>query len=201
MVARIPLFAAGRRAGVVSTIIFGSNPSGRPGAPQLWLGFDSIYFQPSELLKIILVAFLASYLAEQYPSLRAEGLVSGNRLLALSPRVAGPILLMWGLSVVILVWQRDLGTAILFFVVFLILLYTASSYTMILAGGAILIIIAGIIHTRDVVRLDDISNQLKPMDFQIVQSLQQLRRAAYSAERIRQSSPHIPVVQILCLLR
>ena len=44
----------------------------------------------------------------------------------LAPRTLAPILLMWGLSVVILIWQRDLGTAILFFLVFLTLLYVAS---------------------------------------------------------------------------
>src|SRR5262249_47534809 len=52
---------------LAATIVLGRNPSdptGETNAPQLWLGFGSIFFQPSEVLKIILVAFLASYLAE-----------------------------------------------------------------------------------------------------------------------------------------
>ncbi|MCS7072399.1 MAG: FtsW/RodA/SpoVE family cell cycle protein, partial [Anaerolinea sp.] len=53
------------------TIIFGVNPSGQAGAPRLWLGWQGFFFQPSELLKIILVAFLSSYLAEQYAALRS----------------------------------------------------------------------------------------------------------------------------------
>ena len=57
---------------LVGTIILGTNPSGFINAPQLWLGFGTIFFQPSEALKIILVAFLASYLAEQYPSIRTK---------------------------------------------------------------------------------------------------------------------------------
>ena len=47
----------------------------------------------------------------------------------------GPIFLMWLLSMVILVWQRDLGTAMLFFIVFLLLLYMTSGDWRIIAGG------------------------------------------------------------------
>src|SRR5262249_27864161 len=109
---------------LLATILLGTNPSKQIGAPELWLGFGAFYFQPSEALKVILVIFLASYLAEQYPALRAEGLNTEHG--RFSPRIVGPVVLMWGLSVVILVWQRDLGTAVLFFMVFLVLLYVAS---------------------------------------------------------------------------
>jgi cell division protein FtsW len=186
---------------LVSAIVVGQNPSGQSGAPQLWLGFGDVFFQPSELLKIILVAFLASYLAEQYPSLRAEELVGSDRWLSLSPRVIGPILLMWGLSVVILVWQRDLGTAVLFFVVFLILLYVASRYTLILVSGGLLVIIAGIVAYSqfDVVRLR-IDIWLNPWAdaggraFQLVQSLQAFAAGGVFGQGIGQGSPiYIPV--------
>src|SRR5690606_7333176 len=93
---------------LVATILFGSNPSGFVGAPALWLGIGDFYFQPSEPLKIVLVAFLASYLAEQYSVVRAESATFGKTP---SPRMFGPVVLMWGLSLVVLVWQRDLGTA------------------------------------------------------------------------------------------
>ena len=187
---------------LVSTILLGSNPSGQIGAPQLWLGFGSIFFQPSEVLKIVLVAFLASYLAEQYPSLRAEGLMGENRLLSVSPRIMGPILLMWGLSVVILIWQRDLGTAVLFFIVFLTLLYVASGYKIILVSGAILILIAGLVayNLFDVVqlRIDIWLNPWPEADgraFQIVQSLQAFAAGGVFGQGIAQGSPiYIPVV-------
>ncbi|MFW5771829.1 MAG: FtsW/RodA/SpoVE family cell cycle protein [Phototrophicaceae bacterium] len=185
-----------------STILLGSNPSGQAGAPQFWLGFAGIYFQPSEPLKIILVVFLASYLAEQYPSLRAEGLVTGNRLLALSPRVFGPILLMWGLSVVVLVWQRDLGTAVLFFAVFLLLIYVASGTTLILFSGAGLIVLAGLAAYSlfDVVqlRVDIWLNPWPEADgraYQIVQSLQAIASGGVFGQGIGQGYPmYIPVV-------
>lgn len=187
---------------LTSTIIFGQNPTGDSTAPQLWLGAENIFFQPSELLKIILVTFLASYLAEQYPSLRAESLLGSRRLLTLSPRIVGPILLMWGLTVVILIWQRDLGTAILFFMAFIILLYVASGYWFILVSGGLLILIAGIVayFAFDVVqlRVDIWLNPWADADgraFQIVQSLQAFSAGGIFGEGIGQGSPtYVPVV-------
>ncbi len=185
-----------------STIILGRNPSGQAGAPQLWLGIGSIFFQPSEALKIILVGFLASYLAEQYPALRQKELNTTNRRLVVSPRIFGPIILMWGLSVVVLIWQRDLGTAILFFVVFLVLLYAASGYTLILASGAVLIVIAAIAaYSRfDVVQLR-VDIWLDPWPeaagraFQIVQSLLAFAAGGIFGQGVAQGSPtYIPVV-------
>ncbi|NWG15944.1 MAG: FtsW/RodA/SpoVE family cell cycle protein [Chloroflexi bacterium] len=187
---------------LAGTIVLGTNPSGQAGAPELWLGFGPIFVQPSEILKIILAAFLASYLAEQYPAMRAAGLASEGRRLGLSPRVVGPVLLMWGLSVVILVWQRDLGTAALFFVVFLVLLYIASGHSLILVSGGLLLLIAGIIAYREfsVVRLrvDIWLNPWPEADaraFQIVQSLLAFAAGGIFGQGVGQGSPvYIPVV-------
>jgi cell division protein FtsW (lipid II flippase) len=187
---------------LISTIILGRNPSGQAGAPQLWLGIGSVFFQPSEVLKIILVAFLASYLAEQYPALRQKGLNVENRGLVMTPLIFGPIILMWGLSVIILIWQRDLGTAILFFVVFLTLLYAASGYTWILLSGAVLIGIAALVaYSRfDVVQLR-VDIWLNPWPeaegraFQIVQSLLAFAAGGVLGQGVAQGSPtYIPVV-------
>ncbi len=186
---------------LVGTIILGRNPSGFADAPQLWLGIGSVFFQPSEALKIILVAFLASYLAEQYPALRAEEMSGGRRFLNVSPRIYGPILLMWGMSVVILVWQRDLGTAILFFIVFLVLLYVASGSTFILASGAALILIAGVVAYKLFavveLRVDIWLNPWPEADgraFQIVQSLLAFAAGGIFGQGIGQGSPgYIPV--------
>ena len=144
---------------LIATIVLGRNPSGLRGAPELWLGVGDFFFQPSEALKVILVIFLASYLAEQYPAMRAsetslsQGL--GMERHRFSPRIVGPVVLMWGLSVVILIWQRDLGTAVLFFIVFMVLLYVASGYTALLIVGALLIGAAALVAYRlfDVVQL------------------------------------------------
>jgi cell division protein FtsW len=185
-----------------STIVLGTNPSGRQGAPELWLGVAGVYFQPSEALKIILVAFLASYLAEQYPAMRAEGLDSEGGRRSVSPRILGPIVLMWGLSVVILVWQRDLGTAVLFFVVFLMLLYVASGYTLILLGGLGLILAAALVaYSRFSVVQLRVDIWLNPWPeaegraFQIVQSLLAFAAGGIFGQGIGQGSPgFIPVI-------
>lgn len=187
---------------LLGTILLGRNPSGLLGAPQLWLGVGSVFFQPSEILKIVLVAFLASYLAEQYPALRAEELSSGQGRLVFSPRVFGPILLMWGISIIILIWQRDLGTAILFFVVFLVLLYVASGSMLILFSGAALILAAGIAayYLFGVVqlRVDVWLNPWPEADgraYQIVQSLLAFAAGGVFGQGIGQGLPgFIPVV-------
>jgi len=125
---------------LIATIILGRNPSGF--GPELWLGFGQIFFQPSEALKLILVAFLASYLGEEFPVMNSFS-QPGRLRLWLPVRIFGPILLMWGLCVVLLVWQRDLGTAALFFLVFSLLLYVASGRILIFISGMALMLIAG----------------------------------------------------------
>lgn len=187
---------------LVSTIIFGIHPSGEETAPQLWLGYSGLYFQPSEMLKIILVSFLASYLAEQYPVIRAEGIEGDQRRLSFSPRIIGPIFLMWTLAVVVLVWQRDLGTAMLFFIVFLLLLYVASGYTLILVGGGVLAALAGFVayHLFGVVQLR-VDIWLNPWQdaagraYQIVQSLMAFASGSVFGQGVGQGTPvFIPVV-------
>jgi cell division protein FtsW (lipid II flippase) len=189
---------------LISTILLGRNPSGLEGAPQLWLGFGNIFFQPSEALKVMLVAFLASYLSEQYPTLRAESRLKHFAAAQpwMSPRILGPILTMWGLSVVLVVWQRDLGTAALFFAVFLILLYVASGQTFIIVGGTVLLGIAGYVaynlFSVVALRVDIWLNPWAEADgraFQIVQSLMAFGAGSVFGEGIGQGSPtYIPVV-------
>lgn len=187
---------------LVGTILVGSNPSGLAGAPELWLGVGSVFFQPSEALKIILAAFLASYLAEQQPALmfpapREQGFWS-----RFSPRLIGPTILMWAICVVILVWQRDLGTAMLFFTVFLLLFYTASGKTVILLLGAGLVVLAGITAYLAFavvqLRVDIWLNPWPEADnraFQIVQSLLAFAAGGAFGQGIGQgAATFIPVV-------
>jgi cell division protein FtsW (lipid II flippase) len=187
---------------LVSTILLGRNPSG--AGPELWLGFGNIYFQPSELLKLILVGFLSSYLGEQYMSLRhnpiGERFIERNQWL--SPRIMGPIVLMWAISVVILVWQRDLGTAILFFLIFLTLLYVASGQIWIMLSGFVLTLIAGIVayffFSVVALRIDIWLAPWAEADgraYQIVQSLMAFGAGGIGGQGIGQGEPlYIPVV-------
>lgn len=181
------------------TIVLGENPSGE--GPRLWLGFGQIYYQPSELLKILLVAFLASYFAEHEPYMRQDS----RRVLRWSvpaPAFLAPVLLMWGVCVVVLVWQRDLGTATLFFVVFMIMLYLASGQSTLLLGGVALLGLAALAAAQvfDVVglRMRVWLNPWPTADsdaYQIVQSLIAVASGGLFGQGIGQGQPTIiPVV-------
>ena len=195
------LVLAGALLLLFATIVFGSNPSGFKFAPRLWLNLGAFYFQPSEIMKVILVAFMASYLGEQSATIRADRDDASMRLSFL-PRLAGPMLLMWLLSLVILIWQRDLGTAMLFFVVFLLLLYLTSGDTRILFGGVLLVIVAAAAayHLFDVVKLrvDIWLNPWPEADgraYQIVQSLMAFGAGGIFGTGVGLGSPgYIPVV-------
>jgi cell division protein FtsW (lipid II flippase) len=126
------------------TIIWGVNPLGV--GDRLWLSIASlVYFQPSELLKVLLVVFLASYLAEKRELLVMTRMRIGR--LRLPPLAyLAPLLLMWGFSLVLLIWQQDLGAAILFFGTFLSMLYVTTGrrwYIVVGLGMSVLVALAG----------------------------------------------------------
>ena len=177
---------------LAATLLFGVNPSGF-GA-RLWLPiFGLVYFQPSELLKLLLVVFLASYFDEREPLLRGS-----KRPL---PYLA-PLLLMWGFCMLLLIWQRDLGAATLFFIVFLALLYLATGEKKYVWGGLGLLLAASVFayYAFDVValRVDAWLNPWPDADnraFQIVQSLYALAAGGVGGQGIAQGFPdYIPVV-------
>jgi cell division protein FtsW (lipid II flippase) len=93
-----------------------------------YLGVDigPVAFQPAELAKICIVVFLASYLREK----REVLLISSRRILGLTLpplKYFGPLLLIWGAAMVMLVAIRDLGTSLMFFGAFLAVLYVATN--------------------------------------------------------------------------
>ncbi len=177
---------------LAATIVLGVNPSGQ-GA-RLWLGAAGIYYQPSELLKILLVVFLASYLADYQPIFRRHWHTHW--------RYMAPVLLMWGISIVLLVWQRDLGTATIFFMVFTLMLYVASGDMLLLLGGIGLLGLAGVgaYYVFDVVALRveiwlDPWRDADNTSFQIVQSLMAVADGGLIGAGIGQGIPNfIPVV-------
>jgi cell division protein FtsW len=109
---------------------------------------------------------------------------------------------MWSMSIVILIWQRDLGTAILFFVIFLAMIYVASGSIYALAGGMALILIAGYVgyNLFSVVqlRVDIWLNPWPEADgraYQIVQSLLAFASGGVFGQGIGQGLPDfVPVV-------
>jgi cell division protein FtsW (lipid II flippase) len=108
---------------ILATLFLGADPNN--SGVRAWLKIGPLYFQPSELLKIVLVIFLASYLDE-----RRGQLVSGTRIWGIAlPSVSAtvPLLVMWGLAMLLIVIQRDLGAALMLFSVFLAMIYVATS--------------------------------------------------------------------------
>lgn len=101
----------------------------------LWISLGGLSFQPAEVAKIALTLAFAGYLAVFGPVLAAVR----TRALGLPrPRDLGPLLLAWLISVSVLVGQRDLGTSLLFFGLFVVLLYVATQRRIWPILGAIL---------------------------------------------------------------
>jgi cell division protein FtsW (lipid II flippase) len=101
---------------------------------RLTLEFGPISGQPSELLKVVLVIFLAAYLSENRALLTEEYMSLGPLRLPPVPYLL-PMVAMWAIALLIVVVQRDLGAALLFFAVFLLLLYIATSrWSYVIAG-------------------------------------------------------------------
>ncbi len=92
---------------------------------RIWIGLGPLSFQPGELAKIALTIFFAGYLVTARDSLS----LVGRKILAMQlprGRDLGPILAIWGASLAVLMLERDLGTSLLFFGLFVALLYIAT---------------------------------------------------------------------------
>lgn len=125
----------------------------------LWISIGGLSFQPAEVAKIALTLAFAGYLAVFGPVLAAVR----TRALGLPrPRDLGPLLLAWLISVGVLVGQRDLGTSLLFFGLFVVLLYVATQRRiwpilgaiLFLAGAAISWALFAHVQTRVALWLD-----------------------------------------------
>ena len=92
---------------------------------RIWIGVGPFSFQPGEVAKVLLVVAFAGYLVLHRDALA----LAGRRVLFIDlprGRDLGPILVMWLISLAILVFQKDLGSSLLFFGLFLIMLYVAT---------------------------------------------------------------------------
>jgi cell division protein FtsW (lipid II flippase) len=99
----------------------------------LWVDFGGpLVFQPGELAKVLFVVFLAGYLRDNREML-SYGAAGQGRLP--SPKHLGPLLLIWGGAMLVLFQTRDLGGALLYFAIFLVMLYTATARWSFVAAG------------------------------------------------------------------
>jgi cell division protein FtsW (lipid II flippase) len=184
---------------VALTLVFGRATS--EGGPRLWLGVGDLGFQPSELLKVLLAVFLAGYLDERRELLAGSVYRLGPLKLPPLPYLL-PLLVMWGFSLLLLVWQRDLGAAMLFFGVFLAMLYVATGRRRYVWAGLVLFILGAVLvvqifgHVR--ARFDIWLNPwLAPQgeSFQVVQGLEALAAGGILGQGIGQGFPtYIPAV-------
>jgi cell division protein FtsW (lipid II flippase) len=96
---------------------------------RLWIQFGPIQFQPGELAKLALIVFLAGYLREK------REVIAQGRLKDL-----GPLLVIWGAAMLVLVETNDLGSGLLYFGVFLAMLYMATARIPYVVAGAVLFV-------------------------------------------------------------
>jgi peptidoglycan glycosyltransferase len=119
---------------------FGENINGA----RLWVAIGPLSFQPIEIAKVLLVFFFASYFAANRELLSTATQRLG-RFLIIPPKVLVPILVAWGVALLILGGENDIGFAMLLFVLFFSLLWVTTglkSYIALglalFAGGAVL---------------------------------------------------------------
>ncbi|MFE4918650.1 FtsW/RodA/SpoVE family cell cycle protein [Streptomyces sp. NPDC056661] len=95
---------------------------------KIWISLGPFSIQPGEFAKIIIAVFFSGYLMVKRDALA----LASRRFMGMylpRGRDLGPILVIWGLSILILVFETDLGTSLLFFGLFVIMLYVATERT------------------------------------------------------------------------
>jgi cell division protein FtsW (lipid II flippase) len=144
---------------------------------KIWIRIAGFSIQPGEFAKLALMVFFAAYLVQKRDVLSlASRRVAGIDLPR--GRDLGPVLVAWGLSLLVLVGEKDLGTSLLFFGIFVVMIYIATERTSWLLIGVGLFMVGAFAayqlfgHVRERVEV-----WLRPFDFrddqgyQIVQSL------------------------------
>ncbi|HEX9349890.1 MAG TPA: FtsW/RodA/SpoVE family cell cycle protein [Gaiellaceae bacterium] len=145
---------------------------------RLWVRVGGIQFQPGELAKIMLIVFLAGYLRE-----KREVLAQGRL------KDFGPLLLIWGAAMLLLIETKDLGSGLLYFGIFLAVLYVATARAWFAAAGLALFVAgAAVIYTR-VPRVEErVSVWIDPWShthttgYQIIQSLYSIGNGGFAGK-------------------
>ena len=113
--------------------VLGTNVNGN----RIWIRLGPLSFQPGEIAKLSLAVFFAGYLVQTRDALS----LAGRRVLGLvlpRGRDLGPIIVAWLASLAVLVFERDLGSSLLFFGLFVAMLYVATERTSWIAIGMLL---------------------------------------------------------------
>ncbi|MFD9355898.1 FtsW/RodA/SpoVE family cell cycle protein [Streptomyces sp. NPDC060031] len=109
---------------LIAPALFGADAYGA----KRWIKLGALSFQPGEFVKLTIAVFFAGYLVVHRDSLALTGRkFMGMRLPPM--RQLGPIVTVWIVSMLVLVFERDLGTSLIFFGVFVVMLYVATERT------------------------------------------------------------------------
>src|SRR5690606_14384688 len=165
---------------------------------RIWIKIGPMSFQPGEIAKFCLIVFFAGYLVVKKDALA----LAGRRLLGLDlprGRDLGPLLLAWLLSLGILVFQRDLGTSLMFFGVFVILLYVATERPgWVVIGGGLFLAgayfgyqVFGHVRIRVNAWLHPFAEENKETAYQIVESLYGLAYGGVLGRGLGQGYPDL----------
>lgn len=120
---------------VVGNEIYGS---------RIWLSIGGFSFQPGEIAKIFIVLFLAGYLAQNREMLSIFTHKAGPFKFPDLPTIL-PLLIMWLISMAIVVFEKDLGSALIVYFVFLTMLYVATGKKFYLVVGLVTIAVGAVI--------------------------------------------------------
>ena len=183
---------------LLASLAFGVNPSG--AGARLWLSVGDLFVQPSELLRLLMVAFLAAYFAERL-EIREQGLPNpqpaASYIRSLAPTVAVALI-----ALAMLLTQQDLGAASLLLLTYAFMLYLATGHARLplgLIGALLLAAGAGyFLSARVAQRLNIWLNPWADPQgsaFQIVQSLIAVANGGLFGQGINQGRPgYVPAV-------
>lgn len=162
---------------------------------RIWLRVGPFSIQPGEFAKVVLAAFLAGYLVDKRELLS----ISTRRLGPLHlPDVKhfGPLLLAWGVALFVMIAQRDLGSSLLFFTLFVVMVYIATGRAAYVVTGAGLFAIGatvsyqlfGHVQTRVAIWIDPFEEP-KGAGFQIVEAAFGLADGGLTGTGLGQGTP------------
>ncbi|MGA3352101.1 MAG: FtsW/RodA/SpoVE family cell cycle protein [Acidimicrobiales bacterium] len=116
--------------------VLGRTPEAQLNGVKLWIRLGPITFQPVEIAKLLLVIFFASYFVEKREMLSLSTRRVGNRLMP-DLRPLGPIAVAWVVSLMVILFEHDIGFSLLLFVMFITMLWVATGRWTYVVGGLV----------------------------------------------------------------
>ena len=101
---------------------------------KIWVQLGPVNFQPGEIAKVALAIFFAAYLADQRELIATSQWKVGPLRLP-HPKYLGPVIVAWGVTLVVMFYQKDLGSSLLFFALFVVMIWVATQRTSFLVIG------------------------------------------------------------------